>query len=574
MANSTFFKLPHQRYRLLWLLLVLIYFVGYSFSHFLAAGRDDTFIMLWAGQSLGQGPWFVNFNYESQEIASSYLGVFIASLTKGLPLTYALLLIKLMSLAAACATLVLLWSKCNALFSGFSGKPWLVMGAVLATAVSPIFQYWTFGGLETPYHALLLLAFCLVFVRSITYHQTGSVDWWLVGVGCLLVLARTESFWPLLLAGGLSAVINRFLPVHTSTVRALYLSGAFFILIMVLRYVFTGALWPNPVYAKVGSFESAIPIGWKYLLDYYNSSPWGWLQGLAFIYGIAALVRVGICAVSRDKPGVWLINDAVMGSILLFHQLFVLLSGGNWMEYFRFMSAIVPLLNILVFSMVGVIIGRVRAAEPHKLYSNGLMVASLILPLTQVGRIDNSYAGNCAKPLVGDIFVASIDALFQRLILNNCTLSRDWYALKPFLDSKLPELLQEADGHLTVASSQAGFFPYFIRQKYTQEQIWFIDSAGLNELQIAKLPGRKNSWGNLDGFRIDLALLGKSGALSEYLQKHPLDLVYLISVEPIVRENFLSLGYKVVWDKRGAVVFFRSPRSIDMGLNKFTKASI
>lgn len=556
----TYWQPAPQRYQSLWVLLALTCFVVYSISQFLAAGRDDTFIMLWAGQTLGHAPWFVNFNYETQEIASSILGVFIAALTKTLPVGYALLLIKLLGLSAGCTTLILLWARRNVLFADLPDRHWLAMGALVATAASPVFQYWTLGGLETPYHALFLLAFCLVYVRSLTARTAAVLDWWLVGVGGLLILARVEAFWPILLAGGLTAVMRRFMPIPAATVRALYLLLAFIVAIMALRFLLTGALWPNPVYAKTGDFSNAIPAGWEYLLEYYGYSPWSWLQGVALIYGVAALLRLCACAVGRNKPGLRVMHEAVIGAMVLFHQLFVLISGGNWMEYFRFMSAIVPLLNILAFSMLGVVAGRFMPVGKRKFWLKGLAAVAMIFSLTQVGRGGANYAGNCAKPLAGNIFSADIERLSRSVILNNCAHARDWMAIKPFLDEKLPILLQQAGGHLTVVSHQGGFFPYFLRQKYGPEQVWFIDSAGLNELQIAQLPGRKSSAGQIGGERIDLALLGVSGALSEYFRQHPADLVYSVFADVRARENFLYMGYKVVWDTPHAVVFFRQPQ--------------
>lgn len=199
----------------------LCFFTIYSVSHFLAAGRDDTFIMLWEGQTLGYAPWFVNFNYQVQEISSSVLGVLVAALTKGMTVPHALLLIKLLGLTSSLITLTLLWFRRTVLYAEIPSMWLLAFGALVSTAVSPCFQYWTLGGLETPYHALLLLAFCLILVNSLSDNIGGKVDWRLAGIEILLFLTRTEGFWPILMAGVICILLKRCISVHISTVRAL-----------------------------------------------------------------------------------------------------------------------------------------------------------------------------------------------------------------------------------------------------------------------------------------------------------------------------------------------------------------
>lgn len=536
---------------------ILIFFAVYSINHYLAAGRDDTFIMLWAGQTLGHDFWFVNFNYETQEISSSIFGALIAALTKGMTVQHALLVIKLFGLIASLATLVLLWSQREAFFSGIYHKRLLALGTIVAIATSPSFQYWTLGGLETPYYALFLSAFCLLLTRSLSCNEdaSGRIDWWLAVGGILLILTRAEGFWPIIMAGVFCIVIRRSIAVRNSTIKALFVSIVFLVVLMILRIKFTGALWPNPVYAKVGDYVSAVPAGARYIMDYYKTSLWGMIQGIAFLYGISAMFRFGLCALRRFPPGEFLILEAVIGATVLCQQVFIVLTGGNWMEYFRFEVAVIPLQNVLVFRMISAMSRNL----PQIVVRKGILVSVFVLlSFTQIGRAGNLYAGNCAKPLGKEVWAAGIDGISQHLILGNCAHSRDWNAIKPFIDKKLPELLSESGGHLTVASYQAGFFPYFLRQKYSSNEIWFIDTMGLNDIAIARLPGRKSNTGHFDGTRIDLALAGKSGALSEFLEKQPPNMVYLLSADNDVRENFSALGYRVVWDEPGAVVFFRA----------------
>lgn len=535
--------------------------IGYSIVQFLAAGRDDTFIMLWAGQTLGTGPWFVNYNYIPQEIASSIIGVLIAELTKGQSIGYALLIVKLFGLLSACAALCLIWWRRIDIFAGSEHASWLAMAAVIATAASPVFMYWSLGGLETPHHALLLLAYCFVLLRSITANgQSGLVDWWLLGIGFLLVLVRTEAFWPIFFSGSLLILIHRLLcagycPVPIQTIRAVSLTALLFGLLLGLRYLFTGAWWPNPVYAKVGDYAVAIPAGFKYLSDYFLSSPWAWVQGLAVVYGALRLLKLCLCSIKRQPLGSrQVLLEALVGGMVLFHLIFVILTGGNWMEYFRFVAAIVPLMNLLVFLMLANYL-RIHNSSMALI---GFLVFLVILSLAQIGRAGELYAGNCSKPVDVRNLLSGVDYLSEVVIRNNCAHSRDWRGIKPFIDDRIPELLQRNNGHLTVVSYQAGFFPYHLREKFSRNEIYFIDSAGLTELEIARLPVGTSSGGVRFRDRIDLILSGEAGALSQFFSTRPVNLIYLLSAGPEVRRNFAKLGYETVWDVDGAVVFYRS----------------
>lgn len=514
--------------------------------------------MLWEGQTLGVAPWFINFNYQVQEISSSVLGVLVAALTKGMTVEHALLLVKLVGLTASITTLLVLWLQREILFVGIPNTVLLSLAVIVSTATSPCFQYWTFGGLETPYYTLLLVVFCLILVRSLSCNERKTkVDLGLLMVGIFLFMARTEGFWPILLAGVFCIVMVRCISIRKSTVRAIVIAIAFFTVFTLFRIAFTGVPWPNPVYAKVGDLTKAIPIGFRYLLDYYKSSPWGLIQGLALFYGLGSLFRLGICIFKRVPPSKSLILEAVISATLFCHQTFIILTGGNWMEYFRFEVVIIPLQNILVFRMVGKTVKHVIKADRQMILRQEIFLSIMLLSFLQIGRAGNLYAGNNAKPLQEKVWVKGIDCICRYLILGNGAYSRDWIELKPFLDNKLPELLRESGGHIIAASPQAGFFPYFLRQKYSPAKVWFIDSMGLTDLSVASLPGSKSNVGNFDGNRIDLALEGKSGALSKYLEKHPPNLVYLLSADEVIRNNFSALGYRIVWDEHNAVVFFR-----------------
>lgn len=530
----------------------ILVLLGYWFTQFLAAGRDDTFIMLWAGQSLGHGPWFVNYNYEPQEVASSIVGALIAAATKGMSVGRALLVIKATGFLSAIATLLVIWYKRHQLFPSETKAQWFACGAVVATAASPVFMYWSLGGLETAYHTLSLLLFCLALVGSVARRDSAGIDVPLLAVACLVILVRAESFWVVFLSAGLLFIAGRCVRVPAAAIRSTVLALAFFAVLLAVRHLFTGAIWPNPVYAKVGNFDTSIFYGWEYVRDYFSASPWSWIQGLAVLYGAYSLLRLFHASIKRVAVDDMLLLEATTGAIVIFHLLFVVATGGNWMEYFRFIAAIVPLMNLLVaFALVRVVRGSRRLG-----HAAGLIL--LALSLSQVWlseRMAWVAEGSFSRPIpVRDLL--DVRKLTQAVVWNNVAHSRDMRAIEPFIENQLPAYLERSGGHLTVASFQAGFFPYHLRLRYEPDQVRFIDSAGLADLEIARIPGRKHTGGRADFDRIDLALMGQA-SLSEYFAAHPVDMIYQPIASQEARDNLAELGYELVWNVEGALVFYR-----------------
>lgn len=546
--------------------LLITIFGLYTFQQFLAAGRDDTFIMLWAGQSLGESSWFINYNYDKQEVASSITATLIASLTKNLAVENALFVIKICGLVIASLTLWLIWIKRSLIFKDPCHQDKMALGVILATGSSPAFAYWAVGGLETPYYSFFLTVFYIAFISRLTTvkQKNTSFDWLLFSTGCFVTLTRTEGFWIILVALITIPVIYKFsLTSALWKVKALLLSLIVLIILCFLRYLFTGSLWPSPVYAKVGNIQDLIPTGWKYITDYYTSSAWGYVSITGILYGSIFLIRALTTIHSNDSvKNVRIINIAVLVSFITGHHIVTILSGGNWMEHYRFMSPIVPMTNILIFMMFGDAFYVVHKYIPSRISAIIIKKITFILiflaALLQTITTKEGAVHTCSTPINKRLLLGGIQDLSKSTILNNCAHTRDWYAIKPFIDNELPSLLTKNNNHLTIASFQAGFFPYFIRKKYSPRQIYFIDTRGLTDLQIARIKGEKTNSGHSDGLRIDLALSQENNSLFAYLSNHSPDLVYERYASPEIRQNFLNIGYSVVWDKPHAVVFYKS----------------
>jgi hypothetical protein len=417
------------------------------------------------------------------------------------------------------------------------------------------------GGLESPYYALLLLIFVHLGSRLLSGSVSRSDAVGLAAALIGLILVRAEGFWPIAVMFAL--MLRAFgvrLFTHSAIVPIL-VACCVLLFLFSYRYFWTGAVWPNPVYAKVGSLEEAIPVGLSYVWRYYDATPWGYVQFAALVFGVYRIAQFlwrGPSTLHTEHGGI----EVMLAATIVVYHVFVVLVGGNWMEYFRFLAPTVPLSNVQVFVTLQGFLRRLPGdgIQPQSLKRplQGLFLLIIgFLIMMQPRMTYANFAQNCSATLSLSAIADGWSGLKRHVIEGNCAHSRDWHELKPFMSEPLKHLVERAHGPLTAVSYQAGFFPYILRRMYPPEAISFVDSYGLAELAVAKLAARRNYFGHADGGRIDVALQGKSGALSEYLASRRPNLVYVLKADAEMRKNFSSLGFQLVWDRPGAVVFWR-----------------
>jgi hypothetical protein len=149
---------------------------------------------------------------------------------------------------------------------------------------------------------------------------------------------------------------------------------------------------------------------------------------------------------------------------------------------------------------------------------------------------------------------AEPDAVTQLLLLNGSS-RRDTQQLLPFIRDQLPKYL--SDGPVRVVSYQAGYFPYTLRKFYSPEQVQFFDSVGLANQVVARLPMSKNFIGVEAGTHLSEVLAGTAGPLSEAVARFHPNMIYMLDASPADSAEFSRLGFIKVWDKPGAVIWFR-----------------
>lgn len=542
--------------------IAILLCVVIAIMRFAAAGRDDTFIILWAGKTFSFQQWFVNYNGAHEEIVSSTIAPWIAALGYAITPLTPLLFYKVVSLAVSAYYLYSVWQQRKIIFS--PGLPEaLVPLVIFSIGISPMFEYWTLGGLETPFQTLLFL---MVPVSQVRYHldrsrTNGIVFGFLLA---LLPLVRTEGFI-YIFASLAFILIARRPPAISSVMRPILFSCISTVVLFSARFLFTGALWPNPTYAKIGGLLDQLPVGYSYVSGYYiTGGAAAWLQGIGTICAISNLVFYTVSRKPRNALLPSQLLSIALSIYVVLHETFLVFCGGDWMEYYRFMVPTMPLKILLLVNSIAGLLTRLTIKNGTPTTAAALPVGVVLLCVGAAFQqtFVPASPGNCASPLSsGGLSALSLTAIENELIQHNCALGRDQEAVLPFIRNELPRYVQRV-GQVRVASVQAGYFPYQIREEFSSDKVFFIDTLGLATREVALTAGTKARIGIADGRHLDKVLAGKAGRVSDVvLGMHP-NMVYLIRATPDVCGSLAKLGYALVWNRPHALVFFKDPSTL------------
>ena len=527
---------------------------------FVGAGHDDTWIMLFAGETLGNGPWFLNHNGVPQEISTSVLGAGLAGFASALaPLgsTYAVwkVLAWLPAIAAGMVFFEVLAHQ--------SGKASALFWS-LVLCCFPQWHYWGWGGLESGLLWLALILFSLSLARF-TLRPTVASTTGMVALGVLLPLVRADALWaPLLvvIAGHVCRENGgtwRFLPGILACLATFAYHG--------LRHHFTGQWLPNPAYAKAPFSVDTLGFGLEYLWQFHSDSPLHAFAGVALplcIIGSWQLVRGG-----SDRRGDFRSELFGWSSLLVLAVDFTtVVAGGDWMGYHRFAVRSLPLKLMVIALWSDQLLTTHLARKFSGLTRTGAIAAALVVASTgwtAEGIVRREGLYQFGSALVGGHDFRSWDPSF--FVEANIPAVRDRAILLPWIDNDLRRIVDASvqnGRHLVVASYQAGYFPRELRQRFSPNQVAFVDLAGLSDYRIGSLPGWKSPLGLADGIPgwATTIATGK-GALGKALQGCRPDIVYVLFASRQERELMASAAYRVAYDRsilidgarHGAVIF-------------------
>lgn len=421
---------------------------------FPSAGRDDAHITYWAAHALSKYGQILNYNGDRIEQSSSLLyTVLLAILTK-------LSSIDLPALGAISSV------GCSLLAIGLLGPlsklvdiPKTSSRLLLATATP--FVYWGFGGQEASLASASILLFMIAYLRFIATKRTVDILFVMFAVSMYMTV-RPEAVFVMvlfLLGIALAKLILREIPKSDFCVIAMVVG--LFALLACWRLIYFGSLFPQPIAAKIGANISLLHsarIGLNYLGRSTRQYP-----------VLVLLLFPGYAFVSKLK-GLEIFKSRGM-PIFVFsfaYLLFVIFSGGDWMEGARFVVPVLPLLIVASFMLAG---GLLRNKKVLLLIVIMNIASSLLFARyasTGAPVFDSSYK-----------FVDSAsNSRFSYVELQNRVHYRDI----PFLENVTPVL----DSYITampertfrVMSAQAGIVPFHLFQHF-YGRLRFVDRQGL-----------------------------------------------------------------------------------------------
>ncbi len=322
------------------------------------------------------------------------------------------------------------------------------LAAAAALAASAFPALWSVAGLETAFHAMLIVIGALLVTRECRRGRPG----WSPVVFALIAANRPEGA----MLGVVAFVVQWWflgtrlrLFVHWFVGMGLPCAG-----LLGLRYLYFGMLVPNTYTVKALFGPSATSRGTTYLLDFF-------LYGGFWVVVPAALgLVIGF--------GRWMgRSETVLPlALVIAHGAFVVLVGGDFMPGYRFVMPVYPLLCALTASAGASLTERLPIAPRMAVAGGAVLVLAAGSLLTQSWGLDQHGR--------------------RSWLLHD----RPWWTYLPQTDVKGTWL----EGHQEVAEyvrsraepndllavTEAGVMPFFAR-------LPVLDMLGLNDRTVAEL---------------------------------------------------------------------------------------
>lgn len=508
-----------------------------------SSGRDDTYITYWAAKALAETGEIQNYNGQLVEQSSSLLHVLcLALLDLVLPLDLPLMGYWFAMLAGMAAILAM------GVLGSSMGRGGAAAASLMA-ATAPYLVYWSVSGMETPLAALTACLF-LIAAHSLLSGGLGARQLTVVfGAALLHILARPESFAVLLatLLGLLLIVLasprggaGRPGPAgrpSAGSVLVLF-TGVLLLSVSVAagRYLYFGALFPQPVTAKAGSLSlDRLGAGLAYLLT-HGAGSWG--AALMILGATGAVIALYRVLVAGEAPGI----EALSALYLVSGIGFVVLSGGDWMEAGRFLVPFLPAAVVLTVSLIRIWPGSRRM----------IPAAALLAVLNLAGAIGVAATSSTGTPLWAVEWSRPRGLVpFSWMDVVNRVHLRDTLLIEA-LDGTVREALKRRPEGLTILSSHMGMPAYFIASRYGNRVTW-LDRYGLSTRHFTDCPVSAEQGSNAAGVvLIYLFLLTHQGEIESRCGVPHADIIY--DQRPWwTSDLFPRHGYTMVYGQGGFV---------------------
>jgi len=408
-------------------ILLAISLCSLAITYFIVTPRfwiDDAFIYFRYARNLRDGFGLVFNPGESLEGYSSFLWVLISylGLFFGEPIVF------LQWVGVFSQFFILFFTYQIGLQLGRSHLQSLV--APLLLGLQATFCSYPMTGMDTTFYTMLVTLGALLFLKGYYRDPRGK---WLTGI-VLLSIALTR-FDGLVIASimlGYKVLIDRDIKSVLAPI-AVFLGGL--IVYNAWRISVYPTLLPNTFYAKVDALQAQLAGGLRYMKSYF-------FRWSPFVLPLSMVPFILRKTTPKIRFAVW---------VSVWHLIYIIYVGGDWMPHFRFLLPVLPLLFVLaqegIFGLT-----EITALKPYRLILSVLIVSI--------------FAGLSGYRLYSarNFFSLVSGSVFQPQH------ARD---VGKHLDKTLP-------ANYTVAVEWAGIVPYYIRQPT-------LDILGLTDREITAL---------------------------------------------------------------------------------------
>jgi hypothetical protein len=350
------------------------------------------------------------------------------------------------SLAPGLAVILIVAAWCMRRF----GVVWGIV-AGLSLALNPGFSFWTRGGMETTLFTLLILLALLA---------AEARRWRLMGLAAgLLAVTRPEG--PIYL---LPLFLHALVAIGSGkrTWKSLVVPGLLavgpYVVWFLFRVIYFGDILPNTYYAKMDGLRlSQTARGLEYLASFTRSSE---IQILLIVLGLGGVVYLGrLRKMSSERwPAGWPLTGLGLTACM---AVFVLSSGGDWMNHHRFIQPILPVLALLGAGSAAYLARLARGARMR-------VVGTVIIVLVTLSQPVRIFSHDLRHP--------------------HYPLDRPLGLVEPWDDYNIPRLFKLGLKMRSLAPEGATFALCPVGSFSFAWGGTTIDMLGLNDREIAKLP--------------------------------------------------------------------------------------
>ncbi len=332
-----------------------------------------------------------------------------------------------LSIFAQAVTLYLIFTLGNTV----SRTAYWALLAPVFLAFNVAFVSYPAMGMETTFFTMLVILAFVCFSRNVHQNVPGGLV-----VGAILLgiaLTRFDGFVLVLIMLGYRVLVAREIKKNIPVVLVFVVGLALY---NFWRLSYYPTPLPNTFYAKVGFSMQQLWHGMKYVLHFFVDS-----GHYLIILGIASLLQKRISPLVRFAA--WVVS---------WQLVYIILVGGDWMPYFRFIIPVLPLLFFLMQEGLWSVFERMKSVQRTGRLPVALAVVTSLLFFLFV-----------CKPLVGA-------SSFNRQMRGGFFRPLHARTIGLYLDKALPS-------DYVVAIEWAGIMPYYMHQRV-------LDTAGLTDRDI------------------------------------------------------------------------------------------